>query len=112
MGHRLGIRSDRIDVIPRGRDADAPGRGPSPSAGRGSGARSGCADDQVLVVAAARHEFQKGLDVLVDAWPAVRRELPDAALVIGGRRGNETPRLERPSPRRATPPTSRLLGPA
>ncbi|MGZ4727913.1 MAG: glycosyltransferase family 4 protein, partial [Acidimicrobiales bacterium] len=94
MGPRLGIRSDHIDVVPRGRDAARLGR-PGPEQ-RASARRSlGVDDDTRLVVAAAHHEYQKGLDVLVRAWPAIRRAEPGARLLIGGRRGNQTDLLER-----------------
>ena len=93
MGRRLGIRPDRIDVIPRGRDAAALGE---PTTARRTRVRAslGADDDRLVVVAAARHEFQKGLDVLIAAWPSVRAAHPDAVLLIGGRTGNETGRLE------------------
>jgi glycosyltransferase involved in cell wall biosynthesis len=55
----------------------------------------GVDDTTPLVVAAARHEYQKGLDVLVRAWPAIRAAVPGARLLIGGRRGSESARLER-----------------
>ena len=94
MGPRLGIGPERIDVIPRGRDAAA--LGPSDQARRARvRAELGIAPDQVLVLAAARHEFQKGLDVLVAAWPTIRAGRPDAQLLIGGRRGAQTPQLQR-----------------
>ncbi len=93
MGPRLGIRRDRIDVIPRGRDDAALGD-PSPERRRRVRAALGMDDDQLLVVAAARHEYQKGLDVLIAAWPAVRTARPGAVLRIGGRVGNETHHLE------------------
>jgi glycosyltransferase involved in cell wall biosynthesis len=93
MGSRLHIPRDRIDVIPRGRDASVLGEA-TPE--RRSRVRDslGVAEDVVLVVAAARHEYQKGLDVLIASWPAVRAALPGARLLIGGRTGNETARLE------------------
>jgi glycosyltransferase involved in cell wall biosynthesis len=92
MGPRLGIRSTRIDVIPRGRDPAALGEA---SAARRSMARErvGVRDDRPLVIAAARHEHQKGLDVLVRAWPRVREVRPDAVLRIGGRSGNQSAAL-------------------
>jgi glycosyltransferase involved in cell wall biosynthesis len=93
MGRRLGIRPDRIDVIPRGRDAAVLGE-PTSARRRQVRASLGIDDDRLLVVAAARHEYQKGLDVLVSAWSTVRAAQPGAALLIGGRVGNETGRLE------------------
>lgn len=94
MGPRLGIRPDHIDVVPRGRDAARLGQ---PGAERRASVRRalGIGDATPLVVAAARHEYQKGLDVLVRAWPSVREAEPEARLLIGGRSGNETELLER-----------------
>jgi glycosyltransferase involved in cell wall biosynthesis len=94
MGPRLGIAASRIDVIPRGRDPEQLGES-SPARRREVRARLGIADDTPLVVAAARHEYQKGLDVLLSAWPTVQRSRPDAVLLIGGRDGNETASLRR-----------------
>jgi glycosyltransferase involved in cell wall biosynthesis len=89
MGERLSIPSDRIDVIPRGRDLSLLG---TVTGSRRADARKliGVADDQRLVLALARHEFQKGLDVLVRSWPDVRSEVPDAVLRIGGRAGGQS----------------------
>ncbi len=93
MGPRLGIPSARIDVIPRGRDAAA--LGPVTPARRARvRAGLGVDDDQDLVVVAARHEYQKGLDVLVRAWPAIHRARPGARLALAGRPGSESARLE------------------
>ena len=77
MGPRLGhpARSHRRDPTRprRGRVGRArPGRGVA-----GSAPRSASTTTQLLVVAAARHEYQKGLDVLVAAWPAVRAAHPE-----------------------------------
>jgi glycosyltransferase involved in cell wall biosynthesis len=92
MGPRLGIPADRIDVIPRGRDPEQLG---AASPQRRDRVRRGLGidDDRPVVVAAARHEYQKGLDVLVAAWPKVRAAHPTATLLIGGRDGNESARL-------------------
>jgi len=94
MGRRLGIPADHIDVVPRGRDAGLLGE---PSEPRRASVRAALGVDAScpLVVAAARHEYQKGLDVLIRAWPEVRRAEPGARLLIGGRRGSETALLER-----------------
>jgi len=94
MGRRLGIPADHIDVVPRGRDAGLLGE---PSEQRRASVRAALGVDAScpLVVAAARHEYQKGLDVLIRAWPEVRRAEPGARLLIGGRRGSETALLER-----------------
>jgi len=42
------------------------------------------ADDVPLVVAASRLDTWKGLEVALDAWPAVRAARPDAVLAIAG----------------------------
>jgi glycosyltransferase involved in cell wall biosynthesis len=46
-----------------------------------------------LVLAAARQEHQKGLDVLLEALPGVLASHPDARLLLAGRDGNQTPLL-------------------
>ena len=48
--------------------------------------------DAPVVATWGRHVRQKGLDLLMDAWPAVRAEIPSARLVIGGS-GPDTPAL-------------------
>lgn len=93
-GRRLGIPPERIVVIPRGRDASLLGtRQPA----RRAAAREalGCADGDSLLLAVARHEHQKGLDLLLRALPTVRAIRPRARLVVAGRRGRESGRLER-----------------
>jgi glycosyltransferase involved in cell wall biosynthesis len=45
------------------------------------------------VLAVARQEHQKGLDVLLRALPLVRRGAPTARLLVAGREGSQTPRL-------------------
>jgi len=94
MGPRLGIRPDHIDVVPRGRDAARLGA-PGPERRASVRRELGVDDTTPLVVAAARHEYQKGLDVLIRAWPSIRAEMPTARLLIGGRQGNESALLER-----------------
>jgi glycosyltransferase involved in cell wall biosynthesis len=93
MGARLHIPRERIDVIPRGRNAEVLGEATLQRRHQVRAAL-GVPDDALLVVAAARHEYQKGLDVLIASWPRVRAERPHARVLIGGRRGNETARLE------------------
>lgn len=52
--------------------------------GRGVRQAAGIATDRPVVLAAARLVARKGHDTLVRAWPAVLREVPDAALLIVG----------------------------
>jgi glycosyltransferase involved in cell wall biosynthesis len=92
MSQRLRLRRGRVDVIPRGRDPEIIGRR---TRGRREDARRrlGVDGGAPLVFAAARQEFQKGLDVLVEAFPAVRAAVPEARLVIAGREGGLTEQL-------------------
>jgi glycosyltransferase involved in cell wall biosynthesis len=94
MGTRLAVEGRRIDVIPRGRDPASLGR--RTSARRRAGRRGlGITDEAPLVLAVARQDRQKGLDVLLRALPLVARRAPDATVVVAGREGNETARLRR-----------------
>jgi glycosyltransferase involved in cell wall biosynthesis len=93
MGRRLHIPAQQIDVIPRGRDPDLLGRRTSyrrAKARRAMGARG----DTIVVLAAGRQEFQKGLDILLDAVPAVVQEVPGVHLYISGRRGGASEKLK------------------
>lgn len=110
MAHRLAIPQARIDVIPRGRDRAEVGFF---TAERRVQAREqlGIHDDRPLVVAAARHERQKGLDVLLAAMPALRSRFPDLAVVIGGRSGLETPHLRSQAFECGLDPDAVFIGP-
>lgn len=92
MSQRLRIRRDLIDVIPRGRDPELLGE--RTTARRvASRAALGIDAHVPVVLAVARQEHQKGLDVLVDAFPAVLAAVPDAQLIVAGREGQGTPAL-------------------
>ncbi len=93
MAPRLHVSRDRIEVVPRGRSAEGLGRRSSERCAR---VRHdlGCGADEAVILAAARQEYQKGLDVLLEAMPAVLATRPDARLVIAGRAGLATPALE------------------
>ncbi len=93
MGRRLRIPSDRIDVVPRGRDPLVLGRR-SPQRAARARRSVGVAPEVPLLVAAARQEHQKGLDLLLEAMPLVLRGRPDTKLLIAGRPGNQTQLLE------------------
>ena len=92
MARRLRLRDDRIDVIPRGRDPAQLGSR-TPERRRRAREQLGIGTDELLVVAAARHEYQKGLDVLLEAFEPVAAHRPGARLVIVGREGSQTARL-------------------
>ena len=110
MANRLHIPSRKIDVIPRGRDPERLGR--RTSARRTDVRMSlGLRMDQHALLAAARHEYQKGLDILLTAMPSILRRHPDTVLLVAGRRGNETPLLERIVAEKALERNVRFLGP-
>ena len=92
MSRRLGVPRSRIEVIPRGRDPQVLGRR-TPSRRRAAREALGVHDDRPLIVAAARHEHQKGLDVLLRAVPLIAHEYPDVRVLIGGREGNASSEL-------------------
>ena len=109
MSRRLLIRESRVQVMPRGRSRARLGvRSPE----RRAAVRSalGLTTDAPMIVAAARHEHQKGLDVLVEALAAVRRAHPDAQLVVAGREGVTTDLLRATAARDGTTAAVHLLG--
>jgi glycosyltransferase involved in cell wall biosynthesis len=93
MAARLRIARARIDVVPRGRDPEALGKR---SRSRRAQARRalGAEPRSWVVLAAARHEYQKGLDTLVRAFPEIARQEPRARLYLAGRSGNQSAELE------------------
>jgi glycosyltransferase involved in cell wall biosynthesis len=66
MARRLRLPRDRIEVIPRGRDPLRLGRRDQRRRTRAR-LELGVADGAPLLLSVARHEYQKGLDVLVEA---------------------------------------------
>jgi glycosyltransferase involved in cell wall biosynthesis len=86
------VPRSRIDVVPRGRDPKHLG---ARTAERTAAARVTLEvdRDRPIVVAVARQEFQKGLDLLLRAMPHVLKESPDLALMVAGRPGRLTPVL-------------------
>jgi len=89
MSRRIAVPAKRIDVIPRGRDAAQLGEW-SPSRRDAARRELGVDLDARLVIAAARHEWQKGLDVLVKAAAELVGRHPDLCFLIGGRDGTVT----------------------
>jgi glycosyltransferase involved in cell wall biosynthesis len=110
MARRLHVPRSRVDVIPRGRDPVLLGRR-DPSRRAAARAGLGVADRAPLLVAVARHEHQKGLDVLLEALPLVRSRVPDARLAIAGREGNQTPLLRATTTRLGLDRSVDFLGP-
>lgn len=91
MGRRLLIAENRIEVIHRGRDPRELGmREPS----RRAAARRGLGlGSRPMILAVARQEHLKGLDLALAAMPHVLARSPQAVLLVAGREGHSTPRL-------------------
>jgi glycosyltransferase involved in cell wall biosynthesis len=92
MSQRLRIRRELIDVIPRGRDPELLGERTT-ARRMTSRAALGLEAEIPVILAVARQEHQKGLDVLLDAFPAVLAAVPEARLIVAGREGQVTPAL-------------------
>lgn len=92
MAARLRYPRERIDVIPRGRDPEALGRRTTERRER-TRRRLGAPPDAPLVIAVARQEHQKGLDVLIESLSRVVRDIPAARVLVAGRPGNASASL-------------------
>jgi glycosyltransferase involved in cell wall biosynthesis len=106
---RLRIPPDKIEVIPRGRDLQRLG---ARTAQRRLETRStlGISGGTRVLLAVARQEPQKGLDVLLRALPRVLVANPDTVLLIAGRKGRASRELSGLASRISTPDAVRLLG--
>lgn len=109
VGRRLRIPAGRIDVVPRGRD---PGRLGVRTRARRTGGRAlfGLDDLTPLILAVARHESDKGVDVLLRSFPEVLRVAPTAKLAVAGREGRATPGLRSTAERLKLTDSVRFLG--
>ncbi len=92
MARRLLVPRSRVDVVPRGRDPEVLGRR-TPERSARARDRLGALSGDRLLLAVARHEYPKGLDVLLRALPLVRAEIAGVRLVVAGREGNQTAAL-------------------
>jgi glycosyltransferase involved in cell wall biosynthesis len=79
---RLGARAGDIEVVPYGVDARA--FQPDPQAGALVRAELGLAPGTPLIVSVSRLVYKKGLTYLLDAFPRILADHPDAVLVIAG----------------------------
>ena len=88
----LGLREERVTVIPRGRDEARLG---APSKERRARARltHGVSDRAELAVVVGRQEHQKGHVHLLRATACLARSRPELVTLIAGREGHETTRL-------------------
>jgi glycosyltransferase involved in cell wall biosynthesis len=89
MVHRLLVRRERVVVVPRARRRDVLGE-PSLERRRATRRRLGLTDDQPVVLAIARHDYNKALDVFVRAVAAVRVRRPTLVALVAGRSGQAT----------------------
>ena len=87
---RLHLDPARIDVVPRGRDPAVLGRR-SPHRRHAARAALGIVDGDPVVLAVARQEHQKGLDVLLEA--VARPGADHLRVVVAGRPGSASARL-------------------
>jgi glycosyltransferase involved in cell wall biosynthesis len=84
---RLGVPSNRITVVGRGRD---PRRLGEPSSERRRSVRHslGLDEDHRVLLSVGRLEYQKGHRHMVEAMPRILYGFPEARLLIAGRAGN------------------------
>ncbi len=100
MSRRLAVRRSKIDVVHRGRSASGLGRRDAIRRAKVRGSL-GIDDSTPLVLAVARHDHAKGLDLLLRTVPKLRAAHPDLVVLIAGRAGNHTPVLEQLAARMA-----------
>lgn len=90
----LRLNPDSIVVIPRGRQQARVGRN---DAERRADARSGLglAPDEAVLLSVGRREHQKGQIHAIEAMPHIHQTHPGAILLVAGRDGSASSRLER-----------------
>jgi glycosyltransferase involved in cell wall biosynthesis len=89
----LRIPPDRVTVIRRGRDPATLGE-PGPDRRRRVRGRLGISDDAVVVTAVGRNEYAKGHQDLFESVAPLLREHPRLLVLVVGRAGTHTARLE------------------
>lgn len=92
MARRLRFPRARIDVVPRGRDPVQLGDRTEARRERAR-AELGLTGGDRMVLALARQDHQKGLDVLVESIPSLQRTAPGVRVVVAGREGDQSARL-------------------
>jgi glycosyltransferase involved in cell wall biosynthesis len=93
----LGVRDQRVSVVPRGRPdpAASGGRSLGPDVRAAVRHELGIPGDATVVVNVGRHEHQKDHPTLVRAMAPLLVSRPDLWLLIAGREGSETLELRR-----------------
>jgi glycosyltransferase involved in cell wall biosynthesis len=89
----LGISSDRITVVERGRDVKRMGL-PSEARRRLSREQLNIDSEQFVIANVGRHEYQKGQIYLLEAFATLLRKFPFLLLLIAGRTGKFTSSLQ------------------
>jgi glycosyltransferase involved in cell wall biosynthesis len=105
----LRLPPDRITVVERGRDLARLG---APSPARRKQVRDALGLDTVapVIVTAGRQEYQKGHVQLVRAFAQLASEFPDSVLLLAGREGRETTKINEVIARCTHRARMRLLG--
>ena len=109
MAPRLRIDRSSVRVIYRGRDPQQLGQR-SDERRRNVRETLGISNDVPVVLAVGRQERQKGFDLLLEAMPGIRSEVPDAQLLVAGRRGSASDALENQVSRLGLDGSVRWLG--
>lgn len=106
---RLAIPLSRITVVHRGRDRARLGIN---DAERRAKIRSelGVPESQLVILNAARREYQKGQCYLLEAVAELREDIPDLLLLIAGREGNASADLTAKVKERGLDSHVRFLG--
>jgi glycosyltransferase involved in cell wall biosynthesis len=89
----LGVPRSKITVVPRGRGATRVGE-ITPERRASARALLDLAADDEVVLAVARHDFQKGLGHLLEAALLLRADRPKLRVLIAGRTGAATASLQ------------------
>lgn len=105
----LGLRPERITVVPRGRSSGCLGE-PSTARRRAARQRLGFGADTVLLLNVARQEYQKGQRVLLDAAARLASPRPEVVWLLAGRDGNVSEELRAQRTRLGLEERVRFLG--
>ena len=106
-GVRLGAAPGRSHVIPYG--VNTRQFRPDPALRAAARTELGLGPEAPLVLGLGRLVAKKGFNVLLDAWPAVLRAVPEATLVIAGY-GDQRERLERQAAALGLGSSARFIG--
>jgi glycosyltransferase involved in cell wall biosynthesis len=105
----LRIPGEKITVIERGRNESRLGR-PGKERRFEARAKLGIKEKQTVIVNVGRHEYQKGQQYLVEAIGQLKPSNPDLLLLIAGRKGTVTTRLEQLTEKNGLNSNIRFLG--